>query len=144
MIQVGVANDQQWRRFAPLVGIDPDDPCYSTNSARVASRPELTASIERALSVADRDHWLALLAEAGVPAGSIRRIDEVYQWDQTRSQGLVISVDHPLLGEIELPGPLLRFDGLVPREHTAPPLLGQHDASVRDWLDAGEEPRAGG
>jgi crotonobetainyl-CoA:carnitine CoA-transferase CaiB-like acyl-CoA transferase len=144
MIQVGVANDQQWRRFAPLVGIDPDDLCYSTNSARVASRPELTAAIERALSAADRDHWLALLAEAGVPAGSIRRIDEVYQWDQTRSQGLVISVDHPLLGEIELPGPVLRFDGLPPREHTAPPLLGQHDATVRDWLDAGQEPRAGG
>jgi crotonobetainyl-CoA:carnitine CoA-transferase CaiB-like acyl-CoA transferase len=144
MIQVGVANDQQWRRFAPLVGIDPDDLCYSTNSARVASRPELTAAIEQALSVADRDHWLALLAEAGVPAGSIRRIDEVYEWDQTRSQGLVISVDHPLLGQIELPGPVLRFDGVPPREHTAPPLLGQHDAAVRDWLDAGEGPRAGG
>ena len=31
-------------------------------------------------------------------------------WDQTRSQGLVIDVDHPVLGRIELPGPPLRFD----------------------------------
>jgi crotonobetainyl-CoA:carnitine CoA-transferase CaiB-like acyl-CoA transferase len=94
--------------------------------------------------VADRAHWLALLAEAGVPAGSIRRIDEVYEWAQTRSQGLVISVDHPLLGEIELPGPVLRFDGQAPREHAAPPLLGQHDAAVRDWLDERDRAQADG
>jgi crotonobetainyl-CoA:carnitine CoA-transferase CaiB-like acyl-CoA transferase len=138
MIQVAVANDQQWRRFAPVVGIDPDEPCYVRNEDRVAHRAELTAAIESALAAADRADWLSRLAETGVPAGSIRRIDEVYEWAQTRSQGLVISVDHPLLGEIELPGPALRFDGDPPREHTAPPLLGQHDAAVRDWLDAAE------
>jgi len=144
MIQVAVANDQQWRRFAPVVGIDPDAPPYRKNEDRVARRDELTADIEAALSVADRAHWLALLAEAGVPAGSIRRIDEVYEWAQTRSQGLVISVDHPLLGEIELPGPVLRFDGQAPREHAAPPLLGQHDAAVRDWLDEADRAQADG
>jgi crotonobetainyl-CoA:carnitine CoA-transferase CaiB-like acyl-CoA transferase len=137
MIQVAVANDQQWRRFAPIVGIDPDEPCYRRNEDRVGHRAELTAAIEAALSAGDRAYWLPLLAEAGVPAGSIRRIDEVYEWAQTRSQGLVISVDHPLLGEIELPGPVLRFDGQPPREHAAPPLLGQHDAAVRAWLDEG-------
>ncbi len=138
MIQVAVANDQQWRRFAPIVGIDPDEPCYRRNEDRVGHRAELTAAIEAALSAGERAYWLPLLAEAGVPAGSIRRIDEVYEWEQTRSQGLVISVDHPLLGEIELPGPVLRFDGQPPREHAAPPLLGQHDAAVRSWLDEGE------
>ena len=60
-----------------------------------------------------------------MPAGSIRAIDEVYHWDQTRSQGLVIPVDHPVLGQIELPGPSLRFDGAAPREHAAPPMLGR-------------------
>jgi len=70
-----------------------------------------------------------------VPAGSIRAMDEVYEWEQTRSQGLVISVDHPVLGRIELPGPSLRFDGAAPREHLPPPVLGQHDAAVRAWLD---------
>ena len=137
MIQVAVANDQQWRRFAPIVGIDADNPSYHRNEDRVAHRAELTAAIEGTLAGADRAHWLGLLAAAGVPAGSIRRIDEVYDWPQTRSQGLVIAVDHPVLGEIELPGPVLRFDGEPPREHTAPPLLGQHDAVVREWLEGG-------
>jgi crotonobetainyl-CoA:carnitine CoA-transferase CaiB-like acyl-CoA transferase len=135
LIQVGVANESQWRRFAPVVGIDPADRRFAENRLRVARRDELTAEIEQALARAGRAHWLGLLDQAGVPAGSIRTIDEVYQWDQTRSQGLVISVDHPVLGRIELPGPSLRFDGAPPREHAAPPALGQHDAAVRAWLD---------
>jgi crotonobetainyl-CoA:carnitine CoA-transferase CaiB-like acyl-CoA transferase len=134
MIQVAVANEAQWRRFAPVLGLDPDDGRFARNEQRVTRRPELIAEIERALAARGRDEWLPLLAGAGIPAGSIRDISEVYEWPQTRSQGLVISVDHPVLGEIELPGPVLRFDGQAPRAHAAPPLLGQHDAAVRDWL----------
>jgi crotonobetainyl-CoA:carnitine CoA-transferase CaiB-like acyl-CoA transferase len=138
MIQVAVANEVLWQRFAPVVGIDAADPRFSVNTRRVAARAALTAEIEDALAAGDRAHWLELLAQAGVPAGSIRSIDEVYEWEQTRSQGLVISVDHPVLGRIELPGPALRFDDQPPREHAAPPVLGQHDAGVRAWLDAAD------
>ena len=143
MLQVAVANQDQWLRFAPIVSIDPADSRFLSNSLRVARRPELTALIENALAAGDRAHWLGRLARAGVPAGAIRTIDEVYEWDQTRSQGLVISVDHPVLGVIELPGPALRFDQHPRREHAAPPLLGEHDAAIRDWLDQ-SEPAAGG
>ena len=54
----------------------------------------------------------------------------------------MVSVDHPVLGVIELPGPALRFDQHAGREHGPPPLLGQHDAAIRDWLDQ-SEPAAG-
>jgi crotonobetainyl-CoA:carnitine CoA-transferase CaiB-like acyl-CoA transferase len=137
-LQIGVANQNLWRRFAPVVGLDPDDPRFATIPGRAANRAALTAGIEKALAGDTRDAWLARLDEAGVPAGAIRSIDEVYEWEQTRSQGLVIEVDHPRLGRIELPGPPLRFDGAPPREHTAPPLLGEHTAAVMAWLDEKE------
>jgi crotonobetainyl-CoA:carnitine CoA-transferase CaiB-like acyl-CoA transferase len=139
MIQIACGNDAQWRKLAPILGIDPEDPRYATNQQRFAHRDELIADMEKALATADRAHWLGLLAEAGIPAGAIRSIDEVYQWEQTRSQGLVIEVDHPVLGRIELPGPVLRFDGLPPREHTPPPLLGEHNDAVLQWLAEREE-----
>jgi crotonobetainyl-CoA:carnitine CoA-transferase CaiB-like acyl-CoA transferase len=139
MLQVAVANEQQWQRLAPVLGIDPADPRFSRNELRVRSRDELIEMIEAALAAGDRARWLGLLADAGVPAGSIRTIDEVYQWEQTRSQGLVVTVDHPVLGQIELPGPPLRFDGQQPLAHQPPPLLGQHDASVRAWLAEQDE-----
>lgn len=135
LLQVGVANQGLWRKFAPIVGIDPDDPRFAAGADRSRNRAELGALIEKAFANGTREHWMARLSEVGVPAGAIRSIDEVYQWDQTRSQGLVIGVDHPALGRIELPGPALRFDGEPPREHTAPPELGQHTGDILTWLD---------
>ncbi|MEO3783454.1 CoA transferase [Actinocorallia sp. B10E7] len=138
LLQIGVANQSIWRRFAPVVGLDPDDPRFAELPDRTRRRPELTAEIEKTLAAEPRAVWLERFAGAGVPAGSIRSLDEVYDWEQTRSQGLVVTVDHPELGEIELPGPALRFDGHR-FEHTPPPLLGEHDASVRAWLDEQDE-----
>jgi len=138
MLQIAAANEGQWKKVAALLDIDPDIAKYATNRERFAHRDELIADMEEALAAHDRAHWLARLGEAGVPAGAIRSLDEVYTWDQTRSQGLIVEVDHPVLGRIELPGPPLRFDGQGAAEHTAPPMLGQDGDSVLRWLDERE------
>jgi crotonobetainyl-CoA:carnitine CoA-transferase CaiB-like acyl-CoA transferase len=68
---------------------------------------------------------LVRLDEIGVPAGKVRTIDEVYAWEQTRSQGLHVDVEHRTLGHLRLAGPPLRFfnaDQEVTRTtHTTPP-----------------------
>ncbi|WP_440100794.1 CaiB/BaiF CoA transferase family protein [Streptosporangium sp. H16] len=140
MIQIAVANDTQWHKVAALLGLDvePYVAKYASNRERFTHRDELISDMERALTKHDRAHWLAALGEAGVPAGAVRSLDEVYAWDQTRSQGLVVEVDHPVLGTIELPGPPLRFDGDPPLRHAAPPALGEHDDEVLAWLEARE------
>ncbi|WP_030454276.1 CaiB/BaiF CoA transferase family protein [Herbidospora cretacea] len=138
MIQIAAGNEGQWRKVAALLGVDPDRPEYATNRDRFANRDELVAEMEKTLTTETRDHWLGRLADAGVPAGSIRTIDEVYAWDQTLSQGLLVEVDHPDLGPIGLPGPVLRFDHHPPGEHTAPPALGADNEAVLDWLKGRE------
>jgi crotonobetainyl-CoA:carnitine CoA-transferase CaiB-like acyl-CoA transferase len=138
MLQIAAANEVQWKKVASLLDIDPHIAKYATNRERFAHRDELIADMEKALAAHDRAHWLARLGEAGVPAGAIRSLDEVYAWEQTRSQGLLVEVDHPVLGTIELPGPPLRFDGLTGMTHTAPPALGQHDGDVLRWLEERE------
>ena len=135
MVQIAVGSEPLWRRFAPLVGIDPQDRRFATNTDRVASRDELVALINEALGDEPAAYWLPLLDEAGIPAGRVRTLDEVYEWEQTRTQGLLIEVDHATVGPITLPGPPLRFDGGSPAEHRAPPTFGQHDAAIRRWLD---------
>ncbi|MEU6998666.1 CoA transferase [Nonomuraea sp. NPDC046570] len=139
MLQIAVANESQWRKVAALLDIDPDDARYATNRQRFAHRDELIADMEKTLGGHDRAHWLTALGDLGVPAGAIRSLDEVYSWEQTRSQGLLVEVEHPVLGRIELPGPPLRFDGAPVREHTAPPALGQDGDAVLAWLEDREE-----
>jgi crotonobetainyl-CoA:carnitine CoA-transferase CaiB-like acyl-CoA transferase len=141
-IQVAVGSEGQWRVFAPVVGLDPADERFAVNASRVAHRDELTAAIEAAFAAEPADVWLERLAKAGIPAGKVRDFQQVYEWDQTLSQGLLIDVDHPTLGRIQLPGPPLRFDDHAyagAREtNLPPPRLGEHNESVRAWLD--EEP----
>ncbi|NNM46536.1 CoA transferase [Knoellia koreensis] len=138
-IQVAVGSESLWVRLAEAFGIDPTTPALATNRARIEHPTEVRDALNGAFAAYPMDELLPRLAELGVPAGEVRTIDRVYDWDQTRSQGLVISVDHPTLGPIELPGPPIRFDdnGYAGgrAEHDAPPSLGQHDESVRKWLD---------
>lgn len=137
-IQVACGSEGTWRGFAAAVGLDAAEPRFATNGDRVNNRDALVVDIERVLAGADAEHWLTLLDEAGVPSGKVRTLDDVYNWEQTRSQGLVLEVEHPRFGTIELPGSPLRFDdntysgGRV--THTAPPALGEHNESIRAEL----------
>ncbi len=135
-IQIACGNQSQWAALSGLLGIT--DLRFATNRERVAHRGDLVAAIEEALAASDAETWLAHLAGLGVPAGKVRTLDDVYTWEQTRSQGLLIDVEHPTLGRVSLPGPVLRFDDAAHagarEEHLHPPLLGEHDATVRAWL----------
>jgi crotonobetainyl-CoA:carnitine CoA-transferase CaiB-like acyl-CoA transferase len=138
-VQLAVGSDGLWRRFAPVAGIDTDDARFATNHARVAHRDELIAAIEEAFTKAPAEEWLQRLADAGVPAGKVRTLDDVFAWEQTLSQGLLVDVEHPTGGRLHLPGPPLRFDDNAyagsREQHAPPPRLGEHDDSVRAWLD---------
>ncbi|MFD8534392.1 CaiB/BaiF CoA transferase family protein [Streptosporangium canum] len=138
-IQVAVGSDGLWRAFAPLVGLDPADPRFAVNGDRVAHRRQLIDTIEAAFAAESAEVWLARLDRAGIPAGRVRTLDEVYEWPQTRSQGLLIDVEHPTLGVVTLPGPPLRLDDAPyagGRDgHLPPPTLGEHTDTILAWLE---------
>lgn len=95
--------------------------------------------IEEVFAEWPTERLLARLDELGIPAGKVRSLDEVYAWEQTASQGLLVDVDHPVLGPLTLPGPPLRFfdadgDETTFASHTAPPPLDADGAAVRAWL----------
>ncbi len=140
-IQIACGNENQWRALSTLLGID--DPRFVTNRDRVAERDALIAAVERSLAADGAEAWLERLRELGIPAGKVRTLDDVYTWEQTLSQGLLLDVDHPTVGRVSLPGPPLRFDDNTfaggREEHLPPPRLGEHDASVRAWLDKSDD-----
>ena len=140
-VQVAVGSEGLWVRFAAALGLEAAEERFASNRSRVAHRDELIAVIEEVFAGESAEHWLALLLSAGVPAGKVRTLDDVYGWDQTLSQGLRLEVDHPAYGRLALPGSPIRFDDNAfsggRAEHAAPPLLDQHGADIRAWLDTG-------
>lgn len=141
-IQVACGNDASFDRLMSALEIDVIGELFGTNELRVAHRSELTEQLNRVLATRPIQVWLDRLGRAGIAVGRVRTLDEVYEWEQTRSQGLVISVEHPSLGAVELPGPTLRFDDRLTAggrsSHRHPPLLGEHNAEIRRWLEMSE------
>ena len=141
-VQIALGSEGLWKKFCAGFGLDPDAEGMATNGERVGRREHVIEVVEQAFADWDAEPLLARLAEVGVPAGKVRTLDEVYEWDQVASQGLLVDVEHPTLGALTLPGPPLRFfdatgDEVTRTDHTAPPLLDQHAAEIRSWVDTG-------
>jgi len=140
-VQIALGSEGLWRRFCEGFGLDPAAEGLATNEQRVAVRERVIEVVEAAFADWDAEPLLARLAEVGVPAGKVRTLDEVYGWDQTASQGLLVDVEHSTLGRVTLPGPPLRFFDaagaeVTRRDHASPPVLDEHAGSIRSWLES--------
>jgi crotonobetainyl-CoA:carnitine CoA-transferase CaiB-like acyl-CoA transferase len=141
-VQLSCGSEGLWRRLCTEFGLDPDAPGLATNGERVARRQEVIELLEGVFADIPAEELLARLSAAGVPAGKVRTLDDVYGWDQLESQGLKISVEHATAGSLTLPGPPLRFFAPGPdgesettrRDHAAPPVLGSSNEAIRAWL----------
>ena len=90
---LAVGNDAQYRRFAEMVGIEPNDPAFATNALRLENRDALFAEITAAVAHIARDDLLAKLEAIGVPAGPINTVAQAFADPQVIHRGMRIEVD---------------------------------------------------
>ena len=95
MIQLSCGSEGLWQRLATGFGLDPFAPGFATNRERVGNRDAVVELLDTTFADIPHAELLTRLAELGIPAGEVRTLDRVYDWEQTRSQGLVVEVDHP-------------------------------------------------
>lgn len=105
------------------------DARFATNAQRVGHKSELTPILTEAFREQTAETWIRRLGEAGVPAGPVRRVEDVVVDPSLERSGVVVRVEHPA-GPMRLMGSALHL-GRTPVEATgAPPTLGQHTAQV--------------
>jgi crotonobetainyl-CoA:carnitine CoA-transferase CaiB-like acyl-CoA transferase len=88
---LAITNDAQWQRFCRVAG-RPElaaDERYKSNAQRVGHYAEVSAKVGGILKERTGTEWLALLAEAKVPASPIQSIAEVLDHPHTRSRDIV-------------------------------------------------------
>jgi formyl-CoA transferase len=109
------------------------DARFSTARARYANRPALNIEVQLLLGQRPTTYWIERLNAAGVPAGPVYTMDQVFEDPQVRHLGLVKSVTHPQLGEIDLVGQPVKFSNCDAGPRTAAPELGEHtDVILRE------------
>ena len=120
---LAVGNDEQYRRFCVVVGIE-DDGRFATNASRVAHRTELGEIVAARTRTWQRDELLAQLAKVGVPAGPINNVSEAFADPQIVARRMKLEAlrgDGTIIPGVRTP---IRFSrsGLAPA--AASPLLG--------------------
>ncbi|MCR2600308.1 CoA transferase, partial [Salmonella enterica] len=76
------------------------DPRYVSNSQRVKNLDTLDPLLDAIFIGEPRAHWLDLLKRAGVPAGSINTVPEVFEDPQVLHRGMLRRLPHPAAGEV--------------------------------------------
>lgn len=105
-IVIGANSDGVFKRLCKAMGDSElaDDPNYATHDARAKNMKELDVLIERWTKSLPSDECLALLEKNGVPSGMIYSAKEIVEDPQYKEREMIVSVDHPELGEFPMPG----------------------------------------
>ncbi len=108
------------------------------DAAEREQRAGLTSEFERRLAVDTVAAWVARFRAAGVPAAEVRSLDQLYEHDQVRANGLVQSLQREGVGEIKLLGSLFKIDGAVTPARRGVPGLGEHTEEVMAQCRSGQ------
>jgi len=129
---VAVGNDSQFRNYCRVIGMPElaSDPRFATNPQRVQNREALVPVLTARMAEGARDMWLAELEAAGVPAGPINTLDQVYEDPQVLARGMRRDLPHPAAGSVPIAASPLKLSGSPVQYRHAPPLLGQHTRQV--------------
>ncbi len=93
-------------------------------------RLALAAEFERRLAGEPADAWVQRFRSAGVPAAEVRVLDQLFEHDQVRANGLVQTVHRDGVGDVRLLGSLFKIDGVVTPAQRSVPALGEHTEEV--------------
>jgi glutaryl-CoA transferase len=126
---LAVGNDDQWRRFCRVAGLDRDER-FETNRQRVMRYDELRPILTECIRRHTRQHWIEQLNKAGVPCGSVRDLKEVFTDPQLDARQMIARAEHATIGAIRLLGLPIKLSQTPGSVRTAPPTLGQHTDAV--------------
>jgi len=132
-IVIGANADGVFRRLCEAMG-QPElfkNPKYSTHHARSENMEELDQLIEKWTKTLPADECLAILEEHGVPSGPIYSAKEIVEDPQYKAREMIITKEHPELGEFPMPGivpKLSRTPGRV--KHVGAEKMGKHNGEV--------------
>ena len=134
-INVAGPSGRLWRGFCAAIGRPdlPDDERFATGRARSVHRGELNGIIADVLRARPTAEWVEVFAGAGIPAGPVYSLDQVFADPQVQHLGLVASIEHPTLGHQEVvrhPVTMTGPDGSGTTVRTHTPDPGEHTDEV--------------
>jgi CoA:oxalate CoA-transferase len=131
-VAIAPANEAIYCKFLEAIAAPElaQDPTYATNALRVENRRAINRAVEAKLAAGTTAQWIDRLNAAGVPCGRVQSLAEVFADPQVRAQEMVVTIDHPGRGPVDMLGFPIKFpDSPAPPRRPAPE-LGAHTDEV--------------
>jgi crotonobetainyl-CoA:carnitine CoA-transferase CaiB-like acyl-CoA transferase len=141
-ICVLVYNDKQWRNFFAAIGrndVPAQDARFKSQNSRLTNIDHVYGFLSEVLKTRSTDEWLALFAEADIPASRMYGVEDILADEHLNATGFIRSVQHPSEGELKVTAVPTEWSDTVPEERHPAPRVGEHTIEVLRELDYSPE-----
>jgi len=138
VVVVGAFKPHPLRDICAALQIEDLSPDYPNLAAQRANKPYLQGRFRDAFATNTTAYWIERLEQQDLLCAPVRSLGEALADDQTAANGMLVDIDHPILGKITLVGSPVHLSEAPVMVRHPPPRLGQHtDEVIREFgLDA--------
>jgi crotonobetainyl-CoA:carnitine CoA-transferase CaiB-like acyl-CoA transferase len=139
---IAIGTELLWARFTRALGAEETlgrDPRFTSNALRIKHREELIPVLQQILDQCPAATWLERLAKAQIPAAAIQTVGEALNDPQTLARGLIVAIEHPVIGIARSIANPIRLSATPPLYRLPPPLLGEHTTEILRELQCSPE-----
>ena len=131
-LNLGAATQPTWEQLCRAIGREDlmEDERFRAPWDRKAREEELAALLEETFSTEDTEHWLELLDGAGVVAGPIYNMEQVYRDPQVLAREMLVDTEDPELGTIHNIGVPVKLSATPGSIRRRAPALGEHSDEI--------------
>ena len=131
-ITMGAASQSLWERMCHALGLEGlvSDPRYAARGDRKSNEVELAAVLEETLQQETTEHWLEQLEAAGVPAGPLDNLHQMYSDPQVQARNMMVEFEDPELGTIKNIGIPVKLSATPGKIRRRAPGLGEHTLEI--------------
>ncbi len=121
-----------WERLARALGREAwlSDSRFAGPLERLRHREALTEALEAVLGGDVVEHWVRVLNAAGVPAGPVLDLRQVFEDPQVLAREMLVELEHPEVGRFRTTGLPVKLSGTPGSIRRRPPLHGEHTEEV--------------
>jgi crotonobetainyl-CoA:carnitine CoA-transferase CaiB-like acyl-CoA transferase len=133
LLNLAAATEGMWARLCGVLDLEAlrDHSDFTDNSARSKNREALREKLNARLRTRPALEWTRELIDAGIPAGPIYTLDQVFNDPHVLHNGFAEEIAHPIIGRLRQLSNPLRMDRIGKRTvRSHPPLLGEHSEDV--------------
>ncbi len=131
-LNVAAPNQSNWERLCDAIERNDlkENKNFIDNTNRMKNIKDLEIELEKTFMKKNRNQWIEILDNAGVPCGPINKIDEVWEDPQIIYRNMKVKTVHSKIGEVDNIGVVAKFLEKPSSIRTPSPLLGEHTEKV--------------